>query len=70
MSVQLLWYGYVDNDGTGAKLSRLLCAVVLLSLESAAVRCIIAVWGAIKRGRFASPYLQVATVFAAYLSAC
>jgi hypothetical protein len=41
----------------------------LFSLESAAVRCIIAVWGAFERGCFPSP-LQVATFFAAYQSAC
>ena len=38
VNVQLLWCGYVDNNGTGAKLNRLLCAVFLFSLESAVVR--------------------------------
>jgi len=61
--VQLLWCGYVDNNGTGAKLSRLLCAAFLFSLESAAVSCIIAVWGAFESGCFPFPCLQVATFF-------
>jgi hypothetical protein len=67
--VELLRYGYVDNNGTGAKLSQL-CALFVFSLESAAVRCIIAVWGTFERGCFASPCLQVAIFFAAYQSAC
>ena len=55
---------------TGAKLSRLLCAAFLFSLESAAVSCIIAVWGAFERGCFRFPCLQVVTFLAADQAAC